>query len=267
MDSTSIKGYWNREGIADKILGKLAGLGKPLDALTLDDLAPYDHFHGGAKEATDRLASLAGLKPGMKVLDVGGGLGGPARTLAVEHGCVVTSIDLTESYVEAARILTNLLKLEGKVSHVQGNALMLPFADASFDVVWTQNTGMQIQDKDALYQEFFRVLRPGGLLATQEPMAGPVQPLMFPVTWARDASESFLRRPEEMRSSMEKAGFQVKVWEDVTDLATGGENKKGPDSTIQGLVIGDNLAAVSEASRINRVEGRAVMVQAILRRG
>ena len=135
-----------------------------------------DHFHSGGKAATVRLARLFGARPGLRVLDVGGGLGGPARTLAVEYGCDVTVVDLTESYVHAARVLTARLGLGERVRHEVGDALALPYPDGAFDVVWTQNSGMNIADKRRLYEGFHRVLRPGGLLALQEPMAGPVQP-------------------------------------------------------------------------------------------
>ena len=108
--------YWGRAGLGQSILDALAAAGKDLDALTIDDLAPMDHFHGGGKPSTTRLAQLAGLTPDLRVLDVGGGLGGPARTLAVEFGCHVTVIDLTESYVHAARELTTHLGLTGQVT-------------------------------------------------------------------------------------------------------------------------------------------------------
>ena len=108
-----IQAYWGRDGLEGAILAALAAAGKDVDALTVDDLAPADQFHGGGKAATDRLARLAGLRPGLRVLDVGGGLGGPARTLAVEHGCRVTVVDLTESYVRAGRALTARLGLAG----------------------------------------------------------------------------------------------------------------------------------------------------------
>src|SRR5215831_21164706 len=114
--------YWGREGLGQAILDALIAAGKDLDALTIDDLAPADQFHGGGKAATVRLARLAGVSSGMRVLDVGGGLGGPARTLAVEFGCHVTVIDLTESYVRAGKALTARLGLADQVSHRVGDA-------------------------------------------------------------------------------------------------------------------------------------------------
>src|SRR5438093_9528538 len=200
-------GYWEREALERAILDALAATGKDVNALTVADLAPADHFHGGGKSATDRLARMAGFKPGTCVLDVGGGLGGPARTLAMEHGCHVTVVDLTESYVRTGRALTARLGLSDRVVHRVGDALALDVPAASFDLVWTQNSGMNIADKARLYAAFARVLRPGGRVVLQEPMAGPVQPVVFPVMWARDSASSFLHTPEAMRSAMEAAGF------------------------------------------------------------
>src|SRR6185295_1335340 len=129
--------------------------------------------------------------------------GGPARTLAVEFGCHVTGIDLTASYVEVARALTARMGVADRVTHQVGNALELPFEDGSFDLVWTQNSGMNIADKEALYRGFHRVLRPSGRLALQEPLAGPGGPPIYPLMWARDASTSFLRSPDELRTAIE----------------------------------------------------------------
>jgi MPBQ/MSBQ methyltransferase len=271
MDDAShieaINDYWGRDGLGQAILDVLAASGKNLNALTIDDLAPLDQFHGGGKAATVRLARLAGLQPGMRVLDVGGGLGGPARTLAAEFGCHVTVVDLTESYVRAAEALTTRLGLDDRVAHHVGHALELPFDDGTFDVVWTQNSGMNIAAKERLYVGFHRVLRPGGLLALQEPMAGPMQPPIFPVMWACDATTSFLRLPEEMRALIEAAGFRARAWEDVTtEIAGSGANAVSPTHSIQSLVMGDALAAISLTGRRNRDEGRIVMVQAVFDR-
>ena len=268
-DARATNAYWGRDGLERRILDALAAAGKNVDALTIDDLAPADQFHGGGKPATERLARLAGLKPGTRVLDVGGGLGGPARTLAVQFGCRVTVIDLTESYVRAATALTARLGLADRVTHRVGDALALDAGGEPFDVVWTQNSGMNIEDKERLYAGFARVLRPDCLLMIQEPMAGSVQPVVFPVMWARDASASFLRSPDAMRALIEAAGFQVRAWDDVTDEVTGPSSAAViPAHSVQRIIMGDALDAIIQAGQRNRVERRIVMTQAVLvRRG
>ena len=262
----AIKDHWEREDLSEAILSALRESGKNLDALTLDDLAPFDQFHAGGKRFTQRLARLANLKPGMSVLDVGGGLGGPARTLALEFGCHVTVVDLTESYVRAGRMLTSLMKLDDLVTFQVGDALNLLFDDNSFDAVWTQNSGMNIADKEKLYAGFHRIIRPNGLLVIQEPMSGPNQPLIFPAMWSRDGSNNFLRKPEQMRGMIEAAGFRLHQWDDVT-------NEKDPPGairpthSIQKLVMGEELLAeIRIADKHNDDEQRLVMIQAVFER-
>jgi SAM-dependent methyltransferase len=261
-----VKEHWDRAGLGQAIFDALEAAGVALDHLTLDDMAPLDQFHGGGKTFTTRLARLADLKPGTRVLDVGGGLGGPARTLAVEFGCMITSLDLTESYIQASEMITRQMGLNKRVSHRLGNALDLLFEDGKFDVVWTQNSGMNIADKERLYAGFHRVLRPGGLLVTQEPMAGPVQPVIFPVMWARDGASSFLRTPEEMRRVIEAAGFRTLKWDDVTLERTPSDSAR-PAYSIQQLVMGEDLLAeIASAGRRNQEERRLVMAQAVFER-
>jgi MPBQ/MSBQ methyltransferase len=258
--------YWGRDDLGQSILDALAVSGKDLDALTIDDLAPLDQFHGGGKAATQRLARLAELEPGTKVLDVGGGIGGPARTLVVEFGCQVTLVDPTESYVRASETLTERLGLTDRLTHRIGSALDLPVEDGSFDAVWTQNSGMNIQDKARLYAEFHRVLRPGGRLAIQEPTAGPVQPVIFPVMWARDATSSFLLGPDELRALIEATGFRVRAWDELPAATTTAAAASVPAYTIQRIVMGDTLDAINQAGRRNTEERRLVSVQAVFDR-
>jgi ubiquinone/menaquinone biosynthesis C-methylase UbiE len=259
--------YWERDGLLDKILSALAAAGRNIDALTVADLAPADHFHGGGKPATDRLARRAGLGPGLRVLDVGGGFGGPARTLAAEYGCEVTVVDLTESYVRTAEALTRRLKLSDRVTHKVGDALALDVPPGSFDVVWTQNSGMNIADKERLYANLARAVKRGGLLVQQEPMAGPVQPIVYPVMWARDPSGSFLRTPDEMRAVIETSGFRVKTWDDVTDEIAGPPTAAAiPAYAIPKIVMGDALDAITAAGHRNRAERRILMIQAVAER-
>ena len=265
-DARAANEYWGRAALDRAIIDALTAAGKDLSALTIDDLAPSDQFHGGGKPATVRLARLAGLRPGLRVLDVGGGLGGPARTLAVEFGCSVTLVDLTESYVSAGRALTALVDLEDRVTHRLGNALALPADGSPYDAVWTQNSGMNIEDKARLYAGFARILRPGGILALQEPMAGPGGPSIFPLMWARDAAASFLLPPERMRAVIEAAGFRLRAWDDVTE-ETGRAGGAVPPHSIQRIVMGDALEAITRAGQRNREEGRIVMIQAVFERG
>ncbi|HYR73642.1 MAG TPA: methyltransferase domain-containing protein [Candidatus Acidoferrum sp.] len=267
LDAGTVAAYWGRENLAEAILAALTARGTDLDALTPDALAPVDQFHGGGKPVTVRLAGLASAGPGMQVLDVGGGFGGPARTLAVEFGCLVTVVDLTASYVRAAQVLTARMRLDDRVSHHVGNALALPFPDETFDLVWTQNSGMNVADKERLYAGFHRVLRPGGRLALQEPMAGPVEPLLYPVMWAHDASTSFLRTPAAMRAVIEGAGFRARVWDDVTAETAGPTTAAGiPAHSIQRLVMGDAIDEIIRVGHRNRDEGRLVSIQAVFER-
>ena len=265
-DIQTVKDYWARAELGEAIHNALIESGKNLNSLTPDDLAPLDQFHRGALRFTRRLAQMASFKPDMHILDVGGGLGGPARTLALEFGCRVTVVDLTESYVHAGRMLTSLMKLDDRVTHQIGNALDLSFDDESFNAIWTQNSGMNIADKERLYAGFHRLIRRGGLLVTQEPMAGSDQLPHFPVMWSRDGSNHFVRKPDQIRALIEASGFRPLKWEDVTD------DKDPPDPvrpkySIQKLVMGDELLAqIREADKLNEAERAFVMIQAVFER-
>ncbi|MDH5291805.1 MAG: methyltransferase domain-containing protein [Acidimicrobiia bacterium] len=267
--------HWHRPGLTERILEALAAAGKDVDNLTVDDLAASDQFHGGGRPATLALAALAGLDQPTdrtrRVLDVGGGLGGPARTLASRFGCAVTAVDLTESYVAAARELTDRVGLADRVAHLVGDALRLDdpalgLEPGSFDVVWTQNAGMNIADKEALYAGFHRMLRPGGTLTFQEPTTGANSPPHYPLMWADDPSLSFLRSPAELRALVAAAGFEERAWELVTESATGANAPPAPPHAIQRLIMGDHLAAVQAAGRRNLDEDRISMVHAAFTR-
>ena len=160
-----VEDHYTSGDLGAAILAALQGMGKDIDHLTPDDLAPVDEFHGGQRPATIRLAELLGLTGSERVLDVGSGLGGPSRFLAWRYGVRVSGVDLTAEFVRVAEMLTRRTGLVGQVDYRQGDALDLPFADASFDVVWSQNAAMNIADRDRLYREMRRVLKPGGRLA------------------------------------------------------------------------------------------------------
>jgi SAM-dependent methyltransferase len=215
-----VETHYTRSQLGEVILSALAKAGKDLDHLTPEDLAPVDEFHVRGMEATRELAgSLAGqvpLSPAHHILDAGCGLGGASRYLASHFGCRVTGLDLTEEYCRTAHILADRLGFASRLTYRQGNALDMPFPNASFDVVWTQHASMNIGDKARLYDEIRRVLKPGGWLALYDILAGPHQPVHFPVPWAREPSISFLIDPDELRRLLEERGFRIQSWWDTT---------------------------------------------------
>lgn len=259
---------WRRPGLSEAIFEALRATGKDMTALTIDDLAPFDQFHGGGLGTTRALARLLNPAHGSRVLDVGGGLGGPARTLAVEHGCDVTVIDITEDYVEAGEMLTRILGLGERVRFQVGDALALPFPDASFDVVWTQNSGMNIADKAAMYSEFHRMLRPGGRLAFQEPVAGPGGEPHFPLMWAEHPGENFLLHEPNLRALIAEAGFHELRWAKYNPSSPPPRRADAPAPvTLQSLVKGDAWMAAAQARAArDRQEARLGLVQAMFRR-
>ncbi len=212
----SLEEHYGRQGLGAAILAGLRSAGKDPEALTPDDLAPVDQFHIRGKEATLDLARLAGLKGGVRVLDVGGGLGGPARTLARELGCHVTVLDITEEYCRVGEDLTRRMRMGHQVRFQHGNALDMPFSNESFDAAWMQHSAMNIEDKERLYREIHRVLSPGGRMALHEILGGPNAPIHFPVPWARDPATSFLRPAHTIRTLLARIGFKEEAWMNVS---------------------------------------------------
>ena len=175
----------------------------------MEALAPYDHFHGRGSEATQEMADLISAGASDHVLDIGSGIGGPARYVASRFGCRVTGIDLTPEFCDVARHLTRLLGLEDRVDFHAGDALSMPFADAGFDGAYSMNVSMNIADKAAFYREIRRVLQPGAWLALSEIAKGRGGDVDYPTPWARRARTSFLSTPEETRQGLLDAGFDV----------------------------------------------------------
>ena len=213
----ALNDHYGAADLGDEILDALDAAGKDIDALTRADIASIDEFHIRGLEATREVADIAGIEDHARVLDVGCGIGGPARTLAAEFDCDVVGIDVVEEYCRAATLFTDRVGLTDEVRFQHGNALDLPFEDEAFDVVWFEHTLMNIEAKEVAFEEARRVLRPGGTLALYEICAGPGGDTVFPVPWASDASLSYLVHPERLRDLVIDTGFDEVVWRDVTE--------------------------------------------------
>jgi SAM-dependent methyltransferase len=115
--------------LADSIAEKLRRAGKDLNKLTTADLAIVDEFHIRGRKATLELGEKMNLNAHAHILDIGSGLGGPARTLAETYGCRITGIDLTQAFCDGATAMSDWIGLASRVSFKQGDATNLPFAN------------------------------------------------------------------------------------------------------------------------------------------
>jgi ubiquinone/menaquinone biosynthesis C-methylase UbiE len=207
------------------------------------DLAPFDEFHIGGWHATGHLFARMEPQAGMRILDVGSGLGGAARYCADMAGAHVTGIDLSRDYVETAQALSFLTGLSEATEFRAGDATALPFEKQSFDMAYTIHVAMNIEDKAAFYKGIHRVLKPGGVFGIYDVLAEKgAKPVTFPVPWASKKEMSFLATPDEMKTYLKAAKFEIVEAEDRRDFALQALERMQAAGDPPGLriVMGDN---------------------------
>ncbi len=211
--------HYTREGLEQAILSGLEASGKDIGKLTASDLSAVDEFHLGWLPATIEFARELGLAKGMHVLDVGSGVGGPARYFVEAHGCRVTGIDLTEGFVQVANALTERCGLADRATFMRASALALPFEQGAFDAASLIHVGMNIQDKAKLFSEVRRVLKSGGRFGVYEVMEVADGELPYPMPWSQTLDTSFVERPETYRRLLTAAGFTLEKERSQRDFA------------------------------------------------
>ncbi len=270
----AIKEHYGQFRLEDSVKAAYEKAG--MEKITHDDTAPLDEFHIRGRQATREMAEMAGIKPGMEILDLGCGIGGPARTLATEYGCHVTGVDIIEEYCKVATILTEKVGLQDKVGFLHRDMMEYPFEDEKFDGVITFHTTMNIEDKKRLFRSIYKVLKPEGSYVLYEICSGSVYPPVYPVPWAGDNSINFLINPEEYRRLLKETGFTEYCWKDATDLSLkwysnlikksgkkNGQTRKKPG--IQ-LVMGKNTHEKMRNVVKNMKENRIRVIQAVMKK-
>jgi SAM-dependent methyltransferase len=266
---SSLATHYSASDIEARIVAGLRAAGlNPAQRLSPEELGGLDHFHTGGLRASRELLKLARIRARDRVLDIGAGLAGSARMLASVTGCRVECVEMSPDYCVGAVLLNRLTGLEDHINVVEGSALDLLYPDRSFDVVWIQNVGMNIEDKRRLYGEIARVLKPGGRYAFQEMAAGSVETSYFPLPWASDPSDSFLVTPEEMNSLLAECGLVAELFEDTSDvhLSRSIANATPAAQGQLGLaVFVDNLAEKASNARRSLEEGQVRLVRGVFR--
>jgi SAM-dependent methyltransferase len=265
--------HYGTEGIAARVLAAFhaaQGEGAPV---TVEALAPLDQFHGRGPVATRELVALLQPQPGERLLDIGSGIGGPARWIATKCDCHVTGVDLTPEFCAAAEALNQATGLADRVRIIHGSALALPVPDGAFDAAYSQNVIMNIADKPLFYREAFRALRPGGRLALSNLCAGLAGEPHYPVPWAMTAETSFLATPDEMRADLAAAGFEIAKFHDTSAAVLDAQRRNrarleaGTLPVVAAdIILGARAREMQRNTLCNTEEGRCAIIEALVRK-
>lgn len=257
MTAHDIIDHYTQTNLMDRIRAALADAGFDAERPSVEDLSQLDHLHGGGLATTIAQARVADIPRGAALLDAGCGIGGPSRYLAAAYDCRVEAIDLTPDYVETAKALNEMTDLGGRIAVQVASVTDLPFEDGRFDVVWSQNVTMNVEDKPGMFAEALRVLRPGGTFTFSHLAEGPEGPPDYPMPWAMQAEASFLGTPDDILGLLEDTGFTH-----VADMAEAAKASPGggptPGTIGSAAAMGDDMPERSDRAARAMAEGRLV---------
>jgi ubiquinone/menaquinone biosynthesis C-methylase UbiE len=274
MDTdATVATHYSQGDLLRRLNAALAADGVDPEHPSLEALAPYDHFHNRGVEATQDCAALMPVRAGDRLLDIGSGLGGPARFLADRFGCQVTGIDLMSGFCDVARHLSRLLNMEDRTDFVAGDALAMPFGAGTFDGAYSMNVSMNIADKAAFYREIRRVLKPGGWLLLSEIALGEGGEPDYPTPWASSARTSFLATADDTRRALADAGFEVLQWRSTLEEARAfGDRSRAivkaggqPPHRAVMLIHGSEARAIMANSSRATADGRMQPIEVLAR--
>jgi ubiquinone/menaquinone biosynthesis C-methylase UbiE len=256
----SVAHHYARSGLVEAIESGLVQMGKTKDTIGIDDLSAVDEFHIGGRKATEQLMAQLKMTAADHVLDVGSGLGGPARFVADRYKCRVSGVDLTRDYVETANQLCQWVGLDGRVTLQQSSALAMPFQESTFSKGYMLHVGMNIEDKENLCLEISRVLQPGALFAIYDVMRTAEGELLFPVPWASESESSKVSSPERYKRALERAGFEILLERNRKEFALAYFADQKARSTAAGAVAALGLHTLMGEKRQNQIRNMVMLI-------
>lgn len=266
---SGIAGHYGTNGIVERILAAIGEINEPLEPR---HFYPFDQLHGRELLATKDHAALLEASPSDRILDIGCGIGGPARYIASTFGCRVDGIDLTPAFVTAARQLTELSGLQHRVTFVEGNADALPFETGGFDGGISLYVGMNLPDREAVLREATRVIKPGGRLVWSEAVLKSGLP-HFPLPWAAVPENSYLVSEDALITLFENSGFEVTVDDETSAHIELARQRAASDMVptaahreANEVVLGNDLLERRKSYIGNLVEGRLAAIVISARR-
>jgi len=215
----SVAQHYGNDGIVSRIISALSEAGFDTDNLEPDVFAGADEFHIGGRKGSEFVAKALDMKSGQQLLDIGSGIGGPARFIANTLDVTVEGIDLTPEFVEAAVEITEMVGMTEQVSFQVGSATSIPFEDDTFDASTVLHVGMNIPDKGLLFSEMARVTKPEGSIVVYDVMRTGEDDLVFPMPWSSTAEYSFVDTVDAYVKAAENAGLELLTVDDHAEMA------------------------------------------------
>ncbi|MGB5212834.1 MAG: class I SAM-dependent methyltransferase [Anderseniella sp.] len=273
--SNKVADHYTHGSLLNAIRTGIAEMGKTPETITIDDLGPIDEFHIGGRVASAEFLDQLSLTNQSHVLDVGCGLGGPARFAASHYGSTVSGIDLTSEFVQTGQVLCQWVGVDNSTTLVEGSALAMPFDNSGFDAAYMMHVGMNIADKESLFGEVARVLKPGATFGIYDVMQTAEDGISFPVPWAETSATSELASPDQYKTALEKAGFEITAHRNRRDfalaffaqLAAKTKVAGGPPPLGLHILMGESRAAKVKNMADNIEAGRIAPVELIARLG
>ncbi len=269
----AIADHWGQGDVCGKILDAMRAAGLSPETVTVEQLTPVDHLHARGFPATVELADKLPIREGQRLVDIGCGIGGPARYIAKRFGCRISGVDITPAFVEAAQKLSVLVGMEGAVDVQLGDGHELPYGDEVFDGGYAQHVTMNVADRPKFFAEVFRVLKPGAFFALTEHGLGSKGQPVYPCPWSDDGSGAYLVTPEQTRRFLEDAGFESVEIEDTGEKYLAGY-RKAMELAARGelppfgthILLGETAPAKTRNAALNIEEGRTHPIQVICRK-